>query len=61
MIDLRTICCDPTDYANAIEPSVAGGEKITDNIIHVVAEHNFAHPSTLYTIGYKPVSKHASK
>jgi hypothetical protein len=28
VIDLRLICSDPADYANPIEPSGAGGEKI---------------------------------
>lgn len=28
VIDLRLICSDPADYANPIEPSVRGGEKI---------------------------------
>jgi hypothetical protein len=34
LIDLRLVCDQPTDYANPIEPSVAGGEKIA----RVVAE-----------------------
>lgn len=53
MIDLRTICCEPEDYANAIEPSVHGGDKISDNVVHVVATHNFSGPSVLYTMGFK--------
>jgi hypothetical protein len=28
VLDLRTVCSEPTDYANPIEPSSAGGEKI---------------------------------
>jgi lysophospholipase L1-like esterase len=28
MIDLRLVCCDPSDYANPIEPSGRGGLKI---------------------------------
>jgi lysophospholipase L1-like esterase len=28
LIDLRLVCDDPADYANPIEPSAAGGEKI---------------------------------
>jgi hypothetical protein len=28
LIDLRLICSEPSDYANPIEPSAAGGEKI---------------------------------
>jgi lysophospholipase L1-like esterase len=33
LIDLRLICDDPADYANPIEPSVQGGEKISDAIL----------------------------
>jgi len=29
LIDLRLVCADPDDYANPIEPSVQGGEKIS--------------------------------
>jgi hypothetical protein len=50
LIDLRLICNDDADYANPIEPSVQGGEKIasaiawllTDRCVkrsHVVAEN----------------------
>ena len=28
IIDLRLVCCDPSDYANPIEPSSVGGNKI---------------------------------
>lgn len=28
VIDLRFVCCEPAHYANEIEPSVAGGERI---------------------------------
>jgi hypothetical protein len=28
VIDLRTVCANPEDYANPIDPSSAGGEKI---------------------------------
>jgi hypothetical protein len=33
VIDLRSICTDPTDYANPIEPSSIGGEKIARVIV----------------------------
>jgi hypothetical protein len=33
LIDLRLICGDPEDYANPIEPSVRGGEKISAAIL----------------------------
>lgn len=42
LLDLRLICNEDADYANEIEPSVAGGEKITDVILKVVAEHDFS-------------------
>jgi hypothetical protein len=32
LIDLRLICNEPADYANPIEPSVQGGEKISSAI-----------------------------
>ncbi len=37
IIDLRLICVDPQDYANPIEPSSAGGEKIARAIVATVA------------------------
>jgi hypothetical protein len=33
LIDLRLICDSPEDYANPIEPSVRGGDKITSAIV----------------------------
>ena len=33
IIDLRDVCSDPPDFANPIEPSEIGGDKITDAII----------------------------
>lgn len=53
VIDLRLVCCDPADYANAIEPSSFGGEKITDNIVKIVADHDFSKPASIYTVGHK--------
>lgn len=32
VIELRQVCTSPTDYANPIEPSVAGGAKIVEAI-----------------------------
>jgi lysophospholipase L1-like esterase len=37
LIDLRLICNEPDDYANPIEPSAKGGEKIASVIAQVVA------------------------
>ncbi|MBC4018867.1 hypothetical protein ACFQU2_41455 [Siccirubricoccus deserti] len=36
VIDLRLICSDPADFANAIEPSVLGGAKIAAEIVAMV-------------------------
>jgi hypothetical protein len=36
VIDLRLICTAPTDYANPIEPSSVGGEKIAKVIVALV-------------------------
>jgi hypothetical protein len=36
LVDLRLICSDPGDYANPIEPSVKGGEKISAAILAAV-------------------------
>lgn len=47
VIDLRRVCTVPEDYANAIEPSVAGGAKIADAIIRVVTAHDFTRRQTI--------------
>jgi len=36
VIDLRAVCANPEDYANPIEPSSVGGEKIARVIVAVV-------------------------
>jgi GDSL-like Lipase/Acylhydrolase family len=36
VIDLRSICTEPQDYANDIEPSVVGGAKIANAIVRAV-------------------------
>lgn len=41
VIDLRIVCDRDEDYANAIEPSAKGGEKIAAAIVRLVAEHDF--------------------
>ncbi|HYD51918.1 MAG TPA: SGNH/GDSL hydrolase family protein [Gemmatimonadaceae bacterium] len=38
LIDLRSVCDDPGDYANPIEPSVQGGAKIARAIVTAVTE-----------------------
>jgi hypothetical protein len=46
LLDLRLICNEAGDYANEIEPSVAGGEKISAAILKVVSEHDFSQRRT---------------
>jgi hypothetical protein len=41
VIELRAVCSRPEDYANPIEPSSVGGEKIARAIARLVAEHDF--------------------
>jgi lysophospholipase L1-like esterase len=41
LVDLRLVCDEPADYANPIEPSAAGGEKIARAIVRLVSEHDF--------------------
>jgi hypothetical protein len=46
LIDLRLICDEDGDYANPIEPSVQGGEKITEAIKCLLLQHDFTQPKT---------------
>jgi hypothetical protein len=46
VLDLRFVCTQPADYANAIEPSVMGGAKIAEGILRAVSQHNFAQGRT---------------
>lgn len=46
LLDLRLICNEDEDYANPIEPSAQGGEKIAAAIKRLVAEHDFARHRT---------------
>ncbi len=41
LLDLRFICREEGDYANPIEPSAQGGEKIAESIARLV-EHGFS-------------------
>jgi hypothetical protein len=40
VLDLRLICSEDRDYANAIEPSVQEGEKIATAIVGWMAGHD---------------------
>jgi len=42
VIDLRVLFDSPEDYANPIEPSAVGGEKLAKTITHVITHHDFA-------------------
>jgi lysophospholipase L1-like esterase len=41
VLDLRLICDDDGDYANPVEPSARGGEKIADAIHRLCRQHPF--------------------
>lgn len=42
IVDLRLIFTEPVDYANPIEPSARGGEKLARVLARVVTHHDFA-------------------
>lgn len=46
LLDLRLICNRDEDYANPIEPSVQGGEKISAAIVQLLRAHDFARRRT---------------
>jgi hypothetical protein len=46
VIDLRLVCSEPADYANPIEPSSRGGEKIAATIASLVMTHDFTQART---------------
>jgi hypothetical protein len=51
ILDLRSICDDPTDFSSisSIEPSDSGGAKIAEAIVNMGLRHDFAVPrTTLY-------------
>jgi lysophospholipase L1-like esterase len=48
LIDLRLICDEPDDYANPIEPSAKGGDKIAAVIAQVVAGNSIFPRSQVY-------------
>jgi lysophospholipase L1-like esterase len=41
LLDLRLVCDEDSDYANPIEPSAAGGEKIAGAVLRLVQQHRF--------------------
>ena len=51
VLDLRLICAEPADYANPIEPSARGGDKIAATIAALVTTHDFTQRRTpIYTL-----------
>jgi GDSL-like lipase/acylhydrolase family protein len=52
LIDLRLVCDEDSDYANEIEPSEKGGEKIANAIVRLVCDHNFeSHRTEVFICG----------
>ena len=47
VIDLRAVCANPEDYANPIEPSSVGGEKIARVVVALVTGSNPYDQATL--------------
>lgn len=48
LLDLRTICTEPGDYAIPIEPASQGGNKIAAGIRHLFSTHAFEEQTALY-------------
>jgi hypothetical protein len=46
VLDLRLVCDADEDFANPIEPSTRGGDKIAAAIVRAVTEHDFARGRT---------------
>jgi hypothetical protein len=49
-VDLRAVCAQPADYANPIEPSSMGGEKIARALAAVVTGEGLRTPATRVTL-----------
>lgn len=54
VIDLRVLFDSPEDYANPIEPSVIGGDKLARTIAAVVAGHVFLQRKCVIYSGVRP-------
>lgn len=48
VLDLRWVSTKYEHYANPIEPSAYGGERIAETIVRIVTEHDFNGPSVVY-------------
>ena len=44
LVDLRVLFDEDSDFANAIEPSAGGGEKLARAIMQLMENHDFAVP-----------------
>lgn len=42
VLDLRVLFDSPEDYANPIEPSAVGGDKLANAITSIVSVHDFS-------------------
>ncbi|MDP9349268.1 MAG: SGNH/GDSL hydrolase family protein, partial [Gemmatimonadota bacterium] len=51
VVELRLVCTEDADYANPIEPSSHGGEKIARAIARLVTEHDFSRRRTEVYVG----------
>jgi hypothetical protein len=54
VLDLRTLLDEDADFANPIEPSAQGSEKLASAILEVVREHDFALPRSSIFAGPTP-------
>jgi hypothetical protein len=50
VVDLRAVCSQPSDYANPIEPSSVGGEKIARALAGVLTGDRLLTPATRITL-----------
>ena len=46
VLDLRLVCAEDSCFANPIEPSVQGGQRIAAAILQLVTQHDFSTPHT---------------
>jgi hypothetical protein len=51
LIDLRQVCDEDADFANPIEPSVAGGNKIAGVIAALLSRHDFSRKLSQVFVG----------
>ena len=51
LLDLRVLLDEDCDFANAIEPSAGGGEKLAQGMVELVTHHTFTVPHSLIYAG----------